>query len=343
MKRKQMCLACSRYVLRLHVSPLDVLPSTKHHASRMILCLGTTPTVQRSLIFDRVTVDGVNRARAVHEYASGKSVNVARVAQAMGSGAVATGFAGGDRGAFLLRELAAAGINHDFVAFAGDTRLCTTVIDEWAGTATELVEEHPAVGPDAWAALEAKFASLVIAARVCVLSGSLATGGPADFYARCLRHAAAMGCRAILDARGEPLRQALQQQELIVKLNREELAATVGRSLEDAADLQDAMAEVRPPGGAVIVTLGSAGAAAFDGKDFWDVRSPSAKAVSAVGSGDAFAAGLAVGLLRGQAISDACALAAACGAANALSPLAGFVRPEDVAALMADAVVTRRR
>ena len=45
----------------------------------MIVCLGTTPTMQRTMLFDRVEIDAVNRAVEVREYASGKSVNVAKV------------------------------------------------------------------------------------------------------------------------------------------------------------------------------------------------------------------------------------------------------------------------
>ena len=50
----------------------------------MILCIGTTPTVQRTMVFDRLTVDEVNRATEVTEYSSGKAINVARVLTQIG-------------------------------------------------------------------------------------------------------------------------------------------------------------------------------------------------------------------------------------------------------------------
>lgn len=82
---------------------------------------------------------------------------------------------------------------------------------------------------------------------------------------------------------------------------------------------------------------------AGDGQAVWRVRSPGIEAVSAVGSGDAFAAGLAIGLRRGDPLPDACRLAAACGAANALTPLAGHLRTEDVTQLSADVIVEQIR
>ena len=81
------------------------------------------------MVFNRLAIDDVNRAVEVHEHASGKSVNVARVLTALGEAALAAGFFGGRRGEFLMEDIARAGITHDFVQTASQTRLCTTVID----------------------------------------------------------------------------------------------------------------------------------------------------------------------------------------------------------------------
>ena len=107
----------------------------------MILCLGTTPAVQRVMTFDRLHVDGVNRARLVAQSASGKSINVTRVVHTLGEDVIATGFVGGDAGAFIRKDLDAAGIRHAFVEVEPTTRTCVTVIDEAVRTATELIEE----------------------------------------------------------------------------------------------------------------------------------------------------------------------------------------------------------
>src|SRR5436190_14735527 len=74
----------------------------------MILCLGITPTVQRSIVFDRLRIGDVNRTADVTEYASGKSINVARVIRTLGHDVVATGLIGGSRGRFVCEDIAAA-------------------------------------------------------------------------------------------------------------------------------------------------------------------------------------------------------------------------------------------
>ncbi len=299
----------------------------------MILCIGTTPTVQRSMIFDRVELDAVNRAAEVIDYASGKSPNVARVLQTLGADVLEVGFAGGDRGRFLISDLEQAGIRCDFVQAFAQTRLCTTVIDRSAGTATELVEESTPIETSTWSELHRKLSDLVPRAKFCVFSGSLPPQAPQDFYARWAERAAELGIPMILDARGVPLRLALGHKGLIAKLNQEELSGTLNRPLESDADISSAAKEIHPPEGAVVVTMGARGAIATNGQTTWRVASPKVKAISAVGSGDAFAAGLAIDLSRGRDLAEALITAAACGAANAMTALAGHLSADDVARL----------
>jgi tagatose 6-phosphate kinase len=296
----------------------------------MILCLGTTPTVQRSMVFDRVAIDDVNRAVEVREYASGKSPNVARVLAAMGGEPLEVGFIGGDRGRFLAADLQAAGIACQWVLVNAPTRLCTTVIDRATATATELVEETSPIEAASWDAIERLLEEQLPRAGVWVFSGSLPPGAPQDFYARWVPLAVSGRAKLIIDARGEPLRLALRHGGFIAKLNRDELRDTLGCEFDSQAALKEAVARITPAGGASIVTMGREGALACDGRTVWRVTPPKVKAVSAVGSGDAFAAGLALELSRGNRLADALSMAAACGAANALTALAGHVVTEDV-------------
>jgi tagatose 6-phosphate kinase len=315
----------------------------------MIICLGTTPADQRTMTFASLQLNAVNRAATVARTASGKSINVARVAHTLGAKVTATGFVGGDAASFIRRDLDAAGIRHDFIDVEPNTRLCVTVIDQTTGSATELIEESTPVAPNAWeqlsTALERLLRDSAGEASMLVLSGTLARGAPVDFYARCVAQASAHGVGTIVDAAGEPLRLAIGARPLIVKPNRDELARTLGpdSSMASSTDtsidagLCDAMRRVVASGAQwVVVTLGADGAIASDGNGFWRVTVPSIKAVNPIGSGDSFAAGLAVAMTRGEALPAALALAAACGVANAMTPVAGHVRPDGVASLLAD-------
>jgi tagatose 6-phosphate kinase len=299
-----------------------------------ILCIGATPTAQRSMIFPTLTIDAVNRATEVYEYASGKSLNVARVLLVLGAMPIATGFLGGPRGEYCRKQLDEIGLHHDFVTVDAPTRLCTTVIDSATGTVTELVEESQAVALEKWAELDGKIESLLPGSGFVVFSGSLPPGAPGDLYNRWLAMAERAGVRPIIDARGEPLRQAMQRRGAIIKVNRDELAATLHADLSGGQSLIDAMRASLPPKGIIVITDGSDGAYASDGKTFVRIRPPKIKALNPVGSGDAFAAGLAAGLEAGQPLDDSCRLATAAAASNALSPRAGDVRKAEVVELL---------
>src|SRR5262245_58981370 len=147
----------------------------------MLVCLGTTPTIQRTMLFDRVELNAVNRAPEVREYASGKSVNVAKVLRTLGHNVVATGFVGGTPGAKMGQYLDEAGVPHAFVDTDVETRLCTTVIDRSTSDVTELVEDAKPVEGPAWQMLSKRLEELLPRASTWVFSGTVAPGAPPEF------------------------------------------------------------------------------------------------------------------------------------------------------------------
>ncbi len=301
----------------------------------MILCLGTTPAVQRSMSFERVEIDGVSRTSNVSQYASGKSINAARVLQTLGYMPLAIGFAGGDAGRFLVADLNQVGIGNDFVEVEPATRICITIIDRSTGTATELIEESRPVGADAFANLFGRFERHLPDAKVVLLSGSLTPGAPAGFYADCVAAANAAGKLSVLDATGGPLAAALSKRPTVVKPNRSELRQTVNLPVETDDELKAAIRALLSGGpGWAVVTGGAKETIASDCNSFWKVSTPGVEVVSPIGSGDSFAAGLAAGLAEGQDVPRACRLAAACGSANAMTALAGHLRKADIDALI---------
>jgi tagatose 6-phosphate kinase len=308
----------------------------------MILCIGTTPAAQRVMIFPKLTPDAVNRAVTTLDGPAGKSVNVAKVLKALGELPVATGFLGGDRGEFLRAELVEKGIELDFVTVSAETRQCITVIDESAGTHTELVEESHPVEPVDFDKLMAVIRRRVPECRAVVMSGTIVSGGPMNLYFDCTQLAEHAGVLSVVDAQGTALLEALKAKPGLVKPNRTELAATVGRQLADEADAMQAMRELRERGAQrVVVTAGKEPVLAFDGKSFWRITVPRIKAINTIGSGDAFTAGLAWRLVRGDDLGEACRWGSAAGAANALTLMPGEVNHEDIERLAREAGAQR--
>jgi tagatose 6-phosphate kinase len=302
----------------------------------MILCLGPTPVLQRTMVFRRLELDAVNRARRVHQFASGKSINAARVLMTLAAPVTATGFLGGTTGESVRDDLRRNGIAQAFVSVPAPTRTCVTVIDEAHNTATELIEESRPVEPGDYDRLLEQLRQLLPAAKLLVCSGTLTPDAPQDFYARCVEAAAQAGVQSLLDTRGQPLREALPQRPLIAKPNRAELAETLAMSVDTEPQLRAAMRAATEAGAQwVVVTDGPRPVTVTDGPGFWKLTPPPIEPVSPIGSGDAFAGGLAAALVRGQPVPEACRLAVACAAANALGPHAGHVEPDEVTRLHA--------
>jgi tagatose 6-phosphate kinase len=296
-----------------------------------ILCLGTTPAVQRVMVFRKLTLEAVNRAVTTLDGVAGKSVNVAKVLHALGEPVVAAGFLGGARGEFVRRVLGDRGIELDFVTVSESTRQCTTIIDQSAGTQTELVEESRPVSARHYAELLRRIRRHLKRCRAVVMSGTITPGGPADLYLSCARLAQRNGAMSVVDAQGPALVQALKARPALIKPNQSELAATVGRPLTSQAAVISAMREVHELGAErVVVTAGKEPTLACDGRRIWRIQVPRVTAVNPIGSGDATTAGLVWRLLRGDDLGEACRWANAAGAANALTLMAGEVDPKEV-------------
>jgi len=302
----------------------------------MIVSLGTTPALQRTMTFARLEIDAVNRAIDVREYASGKSINVARVARTLREKVVATGILGGDRASIVRCDLDASGIAHSFIDVDAPTRMCVTVIDSGNRTATELIEESsPAHASDS-ARLLIHLDGLLNGAKVLVMSGTLAPNIGDHFYARCVKLARRRSVHTIVDAKGAALRLAAAEHPTVIKPNRNELMQTFGN------DLRAGIAQSVELGAEwVVVTDGPRETLVSNGTETWNIDTPKVNVISPIGSGDALAAGIAVGLVRGLSVPDACALGVACGAANATTPLAGHLDRATVDRLGVEIRVTR--
>jgi 6-phosphofructokinase 2 len=124
----------------------------------------------------------------------------------------------------------------------------------------------------------------------------------------------------VLDADGAALQAGVEATPEIVKGNRRELERLIGRHLDDEASTMDAARQVHKAGvPIVVVTRGREGAVAvFNHKKLRGVA-PRVRAVSAIGSGDAFLAAVILTLSRRGTIEEAMRLGIASGTAAVLT------------------------
>ena len=284
----------------------------------MILVVGLSPAWQRSLEFGEFAVGRVNRAQRVRETASGKGVNVARVARQLGADVRLLPVAGGHRGKQLVDSIRSQKLASHIVPVEAETRFCQTLLG--GGTITELVEEAGGLRVHEVAQILSAFEAEVRRARLVVLTGTVPPGCGNNFYARLIRRARAVGVPVLVDAQVRQLANAVRAEPFLVRINRDEFAAVPKLDRAGVAWF--------------VVSDGARPVSVTHGGGTFRLKPPRVKALNSVGSGDAMMAGIAYGLWRGKSMREAVRLGIACGAANALTETPGMVRRPDVKKLL---------
>jgi 1-phosphofructokinase family hexose kinase len=286
------------------------------------------------ITFQGLEKHGVNRALHVEEGVGGKGANTARVLSQMGADPTLLGFVGGENGRRLERMLDAEGVRYQHVSTEGETRICQTLLEEGRGDPTELVEEMPPLSKMEWSQMEDLISKMDLSGKVSV-SGKLPKGAPEQAFAWITKKVQEAGGQIVLDVPGVPLLEALAQKPFWVKMNYEELSATLGKK----TNLEEGAKELLYRGAKnVLITQGASSAFLLNEEGAWTLFPPRIQAVNPVGSGDATTAGILLELASGKSALDAVRLGMACGAANALHLHCGVVTPSEVERLFEQVV-----
>jgi 1-phosphofructokinase family hexose kinase len=331
----------------------------------MIYTLTLNPTIDHTLTIGGFAVGGTFKASQSTRFPAGKGINVAHVAATLGEPVAALGLVGEQNAPAFAHSLGESGIQNRLVSVPGGTRISVTILDPGLGsegqTETHVREPGVAPPPEGLAQVRAQLAQLSAADWV-VMAGSLPPDMPAETYRDLIRVCARAGARTCLDASGPPLVAGVDAPPSLLKVNLFELGQVDETALDRkpieglaervhdlATDEIVALARRVQARGAqtVVVTLGERGAigVAPSGRAWHAQSRLEQPVVDAVGSGDAFGAGLVVALCRSASLSSDAALTralrlgVACGAANALLAGAGRCRRDDVERLAAGAIV----
>lgn len=304
----------------------------------MITVAAVNPSVDRLLRVHRLRPGSIHRPLEAVSVPGGKGLNVARVAHALGAEVQVVGIAAGGAGRWVTDALERSGVPARWIWTDGETRTCTSIAeddgaDDGAGELTEFYESGPSISTQTWREYAALVGSAASRSGWLVVSGSFPPGLGAAELTDLLR---AAGHTAV-DVSGAPLAAATGPVDL-VKLNAAETLELLGRAaVRDDRDLPGlARALRRRWGGSTVavVTGGRRGAvlSAPEGPPVW-ARVP-VTGRFAVGSGDAFLAGLLTARQSESTWEDALRLATAAAAANAETPGAGAVAAQRVRELV---------
>lgn len=269
----------------------------------MILAAGLTPAWQQILTFKRLIPGEVNRAQSTLWCGSGKVLNVGAALHHLEAPSLTLSPIGGATGEQIRDDFDKRGIAARWISTANATRVCNTLLDEATGITTELVENSAPLSEFELNQFISAFAEEVGRATCVVLSGSLPQQTSHRFYRQLMERSSA---RAIMDIRGTELLECLPMRPFLVKPNRAELAATVGRPLQTEAAVIDAMAQIREFGAEwVIVSGGPDPLLVLGPNGLSRISPPKVQVVNPIGCGDSLTAAIAAKIDAGWEPLDA--------------------------------------
>lgn len=290
----------------------------------MILAAGLTPAWQHILRFDTLRWGEVNRAAEAHWCASGKVCNAGIALAQLGADCRLLTPLGDEVMERARRELTGLGVKPALINALLPTRVCTTLIDSASGEVTELVENARPLSSRCLMEFYREYAELAPQAELVVLSGSLPAETPVTFYRELL---AVTPGRAVLDARGPELLAALECRPWLVKPNREELARTLDRSLDDEPSLLAGMRELNDRGAQwVVISEGKRAVWVSSAEAAYRLQPLMVEqVVNPIGCGDCLAAGIAWAASQGHDVLQAVRIGIAAAAQNAAQLLPGRI------------------
>jgi tagatose 6-phosphate kinase len=292
-------------------------------AMKKILCLGLTPALQRTLIFNTLDINEVNRAARVIESAAGKALNTARAISILALPAEVAGLNGGSTGRKIEAFLKKYGVTSVQTVMKAETRICSTLVDLKKGTITELVEEAPDPGKATLRRFKQTNLKRLAEASALVISGTLPPFATETFYRSFVQEANTQGIPAIIDSHKGPLLQLLPERPTLVKLNWHELETTFHHAIKTEQQLRRDMKKLLDLGAQNVVITQGAKASYLLTQDntFYRLLPPKlSKVVNPIGSGDCTTAGIVCKLLKGRSLPEALSFGLACGSANAMTP-----------------------
>ena len=305
----------------------------------MIVTVTPNPSIDRTVTLPGELVRGaVHRVGSVSSEPGGKGVNVARALTLAGLDVVAVLPAGEHDP--ILAELRAIGVAFHAVPVAAGVRT-NLAITEHDGTTTKINEPGATIAAADIAGLARAVIDRASSARWVVLSGSIPPGMSQSWYADMVAALRPLGCKVAVDTSDGPLAVLAADLERaapdLIKPNSEELAGLAGvtaESLETALARGDAEPVVTAARhlidrgvGAVLATLGAAGAVLVDADGAWLATPPPISPRSTVGAGDSSLAGYVRAAVEGASAPQRLRMAVAYGSGAAALPGSALPSP----------------
>lgn len=296
-----------------------------------IVTVTPNTTIDLTVFVPAWVPDKTLRATQTVQSMGGKPTDASYILGEIGMPSLALGLAAGTTGHKVVAMLGERGVASDFIWVDGETRINVVVIDEDAGTHTTVTTTTMDVSPAHVTALLDRARAAMAGASVMVTGGSLPRGVAPSVYADLIRIGREAGVPVIFDAAEPNLSIGLAAGPTLIKPNRDELSALLGRPVRSVEDAYAAGHHLHKQYGVIpIITLGGEGGLAVLPDRAWRIPPIPVEVVSPAGAGDAVLAGLAASFERRQPLEEGLRLGFAAATAVLLQPGTADCRRADV-------------
>ena len=284
----------------------------------MILTVCMSPCTDVTIELDSLNVGKTNVIKSRTTSLGGKALNVAIGVKRLGGDVYTTGLMYNENGYLFENTLDKEGVPFTFVWNKGRARENLKFIDN-RSMLTEVNDVGTEVAKEKTEEVLGLVRMLSARSGVTVLSGGLPRGLDASYYGK-LAASVHKGTMKIVDAVGQRMFSALNQEVDLVKPNLEELENAIGKAVESKEDMLKACYELLDRGAKVVLlSLGKEGAVITDGRNNFYCKSLNVAVNSTVGAGDGMVAATALKLEQGADLREILRSGVAAGTATVMS------------------------
>ena len=298
---------------------------------RKVLFVGLSPGFQKTMLFDCFAVGEVSRSKKYWLDVSGKCVNSARVFAQLGGKPDCLAQIGKYDNELFVRMAHGDGINFIPIPTNVPTRYCYTIVDESIHTATELVvNESEEIDPEVEENLFKKYCEIVDSCCAVVVNGSRLPGFSNNIIPEMVTAAKNRGKLFFADYRKEDLKNSLICRTIrpdYIKINMDEFRETFTENISDIEDIKSKLRELTEYyNNTIIITQGADETIFAESGKINYILPVQVKPINPIGCGDAFLAGMVMGIINKKNLKKAIDLGIECARKNVLNIRPGNIK-----------------
>ena len=286
-----------------------------------IITLTLSPAFDLQCLCPDLAINRENLATVQSRDAGGKGINISRALTANKTQSLAITLLGAQNAAEFEQRLRDEGIVYKSITLLGRIRENVT-LHTAEGRETRISFSGFSATDEILEPLEEMIVEEIGAEPIfyLTLTGRVPDGMTMPALIAFLCRMKDRGARIVLDSKSFSTKDVLEVRPWLIKPNREELAALVGRPLPTLSDVVAAARELMEKGARnALITLGRDGAILCTAEGCWYQPAPDGKVIGTVGAGDSTVAGFMRGYIDSDEWEEALRVGVACGSATAFA------------------------